>query len=77
VNCAAFGNLSRDEYAIHLVNNGAARKATVKGLPKRTERTAYVTSQSLDMQQTACVQNDDGSITIDLPATAFVTVIIR
>jgi hypothetical protein len=77
VNCAAFGNLSRDEYAIQLVNNGAARKATVQGLPNRTERTAYVTSQSLDMQQIACVQTDDGSITLDLPPTAFVTVVIR
>lgn len=33
VNCAAFGNLARGEYAVHIVNNGAERPAEIKGIP--------------------------------------------
>jgi hypothetical protein len=33
VNCAAFGNIARGEYAVHMVNNGAARRASIEGLP--------------------------------------------
>ncbi|MBS1231783.1 MAG: hypothetical protein H6R35_621, partial [Bacteroidetes bacterium] len=33
INCAAFANLSRGEYAVHIVNNGAECQAIVKGIP--------------------------------------------
>ena len=33
VNCAAFGNMVRGEYAVHMVNNGADCNATIFGIP--------------------------------------------
>ena len=81
VNCAAFGNLSRGEYAVHLVNNGAARKATIKGLPQPAEGASsvqyavYATNHDLEMAEIPCVKHADGSLSVDLPPTSFVTLI--
>ena len=77
VNCAAFGNLSRGEYAVHLVNNGAGRTATVKGLPPLSEIKAYATNSSMGMQEIAAVKSADGNVTIELPPAAFVTLLAR
>jgi hypothetical protein len=74
VNCAAFGSIARGEYAVHLVNNGAARQATVKGLPPLTDIKAYATNSSLEMKEIQYAKAADGSIRIDLPPTAFVTI---
>ena len=44
INCAAFGNISRGKYAVHLVNNGAEREVMLKGLPPEAKFfTIYVT----------------------------------
>jgi hypothetical protein len=78
VNCAAFGNLARGEYAVHLVNNGAGRKATIKGLPSTlSDIKAYATSSTLGMQTIQAVKSADGTLTVDLPPTGFVTLIAR
>ncbi|MDR1727381.1 MAG: hypothetical protein LBT74_05565 [Acidobacteriota bacterium] len=80
VNIAAFGNLARGAYAIHLVNNGAARQAVVKGLedlPEPAELKAYATTDKLEMQELPVVRRGDGGIVVELPATGFVTVLAR
>lgn len=77
VNCAAFGNLSRGEYAVHLVNNGAGRTAAIKGLPALAEVKVYATNSSMNMQEIAGAKSADGSIIIELPPAGFVTVIAR
>ena len=75
VNCAAFGNPARNEYAVHLVNNGAVRQAKIKGLPENcTEIEAYATNNSLNMQKIQTSKTSDGSITVELPPVSFVTV---
>jgi hypothetical protein len=75
VNCAAFGNPARGEYAVHLVNNGAGRTATVKGLPNLSDLKAYATSESLNMQEIKCTKAADGSLSVELPPAGFVTLI--
>jgi hypothetical protein len=77
VNCAAFGNISRNEYAVHIVNNGAARKAVVKGLPDLRNHKIYVTNQAKSMDEIAGTKNADGSISIDLPPTSFVSLTVK
>ena len=78
VNCAAFGNLARNEYAVHLVNNGAKRTATIKGLPDNIARLeAYATNHSLSRQEIKTAKSADGSITVELPPVSFVTLIVR
>jgi hypothetical protein len=77
VNCAAFGNLSRGEYAVHIVNNGAGRTATIKGLPKLSDIKAYATNSAVGMKETKTTTTADGYVTVELPPAGFVTVIGR
>ncbi len=76
VNCAAFGNIARGEYAVHMVNNGAARPATIKGLPQKTgDVKVYVTTASKGMEEVKNVVLNRGTVTFELPAASFATVI--
>jgi hypothetical protein len=75
VNCAAFGNLSRGEYTVHMVNNGAGRTATIKGLSNLSDVKAYATNQSVSMEAIKTTKAADGSISVELPPAGFVTVI--
>jgi hypothetical protein len=75
VNCAAYANLSRKQYAVHIVNNGAGRTATVKGLPPATTVRAYATDKSAGMQELKSSASADGAISVALPPTGFVTLI--
>ncbi len=78
VNCAAFGNLARNEYAVHLVNNGATRTAAIKGLPENcTNIKAFATNSTLSKKEIDITKADNGSISVELPPTSFVTVIAR
>lgn len=78
INATAFGNIARGEYALHLVNNGAAREATVTGLPKEvTSAQMYVTSPTDQMRLVNDVVIQDGETRISLPPLSFVTIIIK
>jgi len=78
VNCAAFGNLARNEYAIHIVNNGAKRTATIKGLPENSAHIeAFATNETMNKQEIKATQAADGSISVELPPASFVTVIVK
>lgn len=75
VNTAAFYNAARDKGALHIVNNGAACRAEIKGLPPTTERAQiYVTNASLWAEQGAVVI-EKGTATIEMPAESFVTLL--
>ncbi len=74
VNCAAFGNIARGEYAVHLVNNGAARQVTIKGLPASVSKAkVYVTNNEKGMEDVKEINISQGFITFDMPAISFVT----
>jgi O-glycosyl hydrolase len=75
VNCAAYGSAANGSYAVHLVNNGAARKAIIKGLPALSNIKVYVTTDKLNMQEAQSSKAADGSLSVDLPAMAYVTLI--
>ena len=76
VNCAAFGNISRNRYAVHLVNNGAARTATIKGLPEIcSDIKVFATNSSLNSQEIRAIKTTNGEISVELPPVSFVTVI--
>lgn len=76
VNCAAFGNIAKGEYAVHLVNNGAARKAIIKGVPADVKSMdIYVTDDTRGMEKTGTVEITDGTLELDLPPAAFVSLI--
>ena len=74
INCAAFGNLTRDEYAIHMVNNGAARQAMLHGLPADIRWVKVCTTNSRQHAEPTVVPVEAGTVRITLPSVSFVTV---
>lgn len=78
VNCAAFGNLARNEYAVHLVNNGAGRTANIKGLPGNLSNIkVFATNNELSKQEIKVTKTTDGTISVELPPISFVTLIAK
>ena len=78
VNCAAFGNLAKNEYAVHLVNNGAQRTATIKGFPENHNMIkAFATNSSWSMQEIKVIKTENGSISVELPPASFVSVFLK
>jgi hypothetical protein len=75
VNCAAFGSAATGQYAAHIVNNGAARQAVINGIPADNQLTVYVTDSQTGMKEERPAVAPDGTITINLPAMAYVTLI--
>lgn len=75
VNTAAFYNKAQERGALHVVNNGAACKAEISGLPTTVNNAVvYVTNASQDAEEKA-VNVSQGIATIDMPAESFVTVL--
>lgn len=78
INCAAFGNRSRGEYAVHIVNNGADRQAVVKGIPADVSMMeVYVTDNLLGMEKLGDVKVIDGTVGFLLHRTSFTTLISK
>ena len=74
VTSAALGDNDEGMYAIHLVNNGATREATISGLPDGvSELRIFTTNTETDMEEGTPVQVQDGRATFTLEATSFVS----
>jgi hypothetical protein len=72
ISVAVLGDDKKDIYAIHLVNNGAARKITIKGIPKNISQfKIFVTDKNRDMQQEKNVPVENGEATFILDQTSF------
>ncbi len=75
VNCAAFGNIVRGEYAVHLVNNGAGCDAVISGIPASVkELKVYVTNTKDSMKETAA-KVENGKVRVHLPPISFITLL--
>ncbi len=78
INCASFGNIARGEYAIHMVNNGAERETTIKGIPAGVSAfDVYVTDENKGMEKVQEVSVVNGSIVVKLPPASFATLISK
>jgi hypothetical protein len=76
INCAAFGNISRGKYAVHIVNNGAERAVILKGFPAEVKvLSIYVTDHSRGMEKTGEVQVIDGICSFNLAPAGFTSLI--
>ena len=76
LNCAAFGNLTKWEYCVHMVNNGAACQALIEGLPEQARSAkVFVTNAEDCMKETTAVVSD-GKLAVELPPVSFVTVLL-
>lgn len=71
---AAFGDLANQRYAVHLVNNGAARLATLRGLPEHIKTLRlFVTDSMRGMQEGKRVAVTNGKAQFTLAAACFTT----
>lgn len=78
INCASFGNIARGEYAVHLVNNGAAREASIKGIPEGVSAfDVFVTDENKGMEKVQEVSVVNGTIVVKLFPASFTTLISK
>ena len=75
VNAAAFGNIARGEYAVHLVNNGAACVAEITGLPAGVSRVRVYTTNAVDSMRESVATVSDGRVRVPMAAVSFVSVL--
>jgi len=74
--CAALGNPDRGVYAVHLVNNGATRQATLRGLPAQVKSLRYyATDQTRHHQEGLRVPVTNGQAHFRLDAASYVTLV--
>lgn len=75
ISCAAQGDNKRGVYAIHIVNNGATRAATIAGFPPGVKQVkSLVTSKELNMKKSALVVTN-GQIKLTLKTESYTTLI--
>lgn len=78
ITCAALGDNSSSTYAIHLVNNGAERTITLKGLPARVKwLRVYTTNKTLAMKNGGIIKVTNGSVKFNAEAASYVTVVTK
>ncbi|MBN1560461.1 hypothetical protein JW998_09435 [candidate division KSB1 bacterium] len=76
ISCVAYGDIADDIYSVHLVNNGAARRITLEGLPARIKQLRmYITDHARGMAEGERVQVVDGAAQFALDATCFTSLI--
>lgn len=73
VNCAVFGNVARGKYTAHMVNNGASRTVTIKGLPSVSKAKVYVTNSDAGMEEVKNVSVSQGAVSFEMPPMSFVS----
>lgn len=76
VHTVAYGDIARGAYAVHVVNDGAARDLTLTGLPDAvTLLTPYCTDSERGMQAGKPIPVLGGSASLRLDAASFTTLI--
>jgi hypothetical protein len=76
VTAAAFHEIAKDQWAVHLLNRGAARPATISGLPRQLqEMRVIVTDGERGMVDVSTVTVVDGQATLNLAASSFTTLL--
>ncbi len=76
LSCAALGNIARGQYAVHIVNNGASRLASVSGIPGGVKKMrVLVTDAGRGMQLMSVKGVVDGNVNFLLEAQTFTSLI--
>jgi hypothetical protein len=78
INCAAFGNIARSEYAIHIVNNGADCQTIVTGIPQEIKAfDIFVTDKEKGMEKIGETDVSEGRVEFRLHKAGFTTLISK
>lgn len=76
ISAAALGDNEKSIYAIHIVNNGASRNVTIKGLPEKVKSLkVYVTDKNQSMKEEKPVKVTDGKARFVLVKTSYITLL--
>jgi hypothetical protein len=76
ISCAALGDNRKGIYALHLVNNGAAREATLTGLPKKIKfLRIYTTNKEQAVKEGQRIIVEHGTATCRLDAVSYITLV--
>jgi hypothetical protein len=76
VTCAAIGNVNKEKYVLHIVNNGAGRKVILSGIPSAVHSFKIIsTSKFLSMQEGSQVHVHNGEASFILSPGCFTTLI--
>lgn len=77
VNCAAFGNKVRGEYALHMVNNGADCDALISGIPAEVKALKVFITNTEDRMTETVASVENGKAKVHLPAISFISLISK
>jgi hypothetical protein len=76
ISCAALGNVGEGSLAVHVVNNGAARTATITGIPEGVKSLRIlITNAERTMQEGTAITVEGGRAQLTLDAASYVTLI--
>ncbi len=74
--CTAFGDIAGGNYAVHIVNTGAARPTTLNGLPAEVKQLrVWVTDTKRGMEEGARIPVTDGKAQFTLDQTSYTTLV--
>jgi hypothetical protein len=77
ITCAALGNNDKGMYVVHVVNNGASRMATLKGLPSDIRwMKVFVTNEKRSMSQRRMAWVRNGEATFFAESNSFITLLV-
>ncbi len=78
VTSAAFLSSNKNKIAIHLVNKGATRNATITGIPKRiNELKIYITNKEKSFESYKTVPVRNGIVSIELEGASFISLMSK
>jgi len=76
ISCAAQGDNRRNIYAVHIVNNGAERMVTLKGLPPAVKKLSiHTTSKNKNMKEEKPVAVVNGEAKFKIDAVSYTTAV--
>jgi hypothetical protein len=78
ISCAALGDLKKNDFAFHLVNNGATRLVTIEGIPLTIKKLeVYVTDINRNMEQKESIKVEKGVATFVLDKVSFTSLMTK
>lgn len=78
ISCAALGNPKKNDFAFHIVNNGATREVTLTGIPAKVKSLkVYVTDINRDMEELETVKVIDGRVLFSLDKVSFTSLMTK
>ena len=78
ISTAALGNVKKNDFAFHIVNNGATREVTIKGIPKKVKQLeVYVTDINRNMEKPETLKVQNGEVVFTLDKVSFTSLMTK